>query len=88
MDWWLFLSPEPIEWGSLDDLPIHALVAHVSPINFHERTSTMLRAWSAAWRLLKEVSETEVWPRLSRLQSLEVVRLLNEAYESIPEGDR
>ena len=34
VDWWLFLSPEPIEWGSLDDLPIHALVAHVSPINF------------------------------------------------------
>ena len=88
VDWWLFLSPEPIEWDSLDDLPIHAVVAHVSPINYHDRMGTMLRAWSAAWRLVKEVGETEVWPRLARMEALDAVRLLNEAYASIPEGDR
>ena len=88
LDWWLFLSPEPIEWGSLDDLPIHALVAHVSPINYHDRMGTMLRAWSAAWHLLKEVGETEGWPRLARREPLDAVRLLNAAYTSIVEGDR
>jgi hypothetical protein len=87
-DWWLFLSPEPIEWDSLDDLPVHAVIAHVSNIDFNEQRRTMSRASRAAWRILREVGETGVWPRLARREPLDAVRLLNAAYASIPEGDR
>jgi hypothetical protein len=29
-DWWLFLSPDGYQWGSLDDEPIFANIAHVA----------------------------------------------------------
>ena len=81
MDWWLFLSPEPIDWGSLDDLPIFALVAHVSPINFHGQTGEMYDAWSDARKLLSTVAETDPWPRLARRGSRDVIRRLNGLYD-------
>ena len=81
VDWWLFLSPEPIDWGSLDDLPIFALVGHVSPINFHDQMGEMYDAWSDAWKLLRLVAETDSWPRLARRGPLDVIRRLNGLYD-------
>jgi hypothetical protein len=66
VDWVLFLSPEPIDWGSLDDLPIFALVAHVSPINLHHQNGEMYDAWEDAWKLMRMVAQTDPWPRLAR----------------------
>ena len=81
MDWWLFLSREPIDWDSLDDLPIFALVAHVSPINSHGQTGEMYDAWSDARKLLSTVAETDSWPRLARRGSRDVIRRLNGLYD-------
>jgi hypothetical protein len=81
IDRWLFLSREPIDWGSLDDLPIFALVAHVSPINFHGQMGKMYNAWSDAWKLLRLVAETDPWPRLARRGPLDVIRRLNGLYD-------
>jgi hypothetical protein len=83
VDWWLFLSPEPIEWGSLDDLPIFALVAHVSPINSHDQNGAMYDAW----KLLKVVAEADSWPRLARRRPLDVIRRLNGLYDRGRGGD-
>jgi hypothetical protein len=77
MDWWLFLAPEPTDWGSLDDLPIFALVGHVSPINSHGQTGEMYDARSDARKLLSTVAETDPWPRLARRGPRDVVRRLN-----------
>ena len=81
MDWWLFLAREPIDWGSLDDLPIFALVGHVSPINFHDQMGEMYTAWSDAWKLVKIVAKTDSWLRLARRGPLDVVRRLNGLYD-------
>jgi len=81
VDSWLFLSPEPIDWGSLDDLPIFALVAHVSPINSHDQRGKMHVAWEDAWKLLRIVAETDSWPRLARRGPLDVIRRLNGLYD-------
>jgi hypothetical protein len=81
VDWWLFFSLEPIEWGSLDDLPIFALIAHVSPINFHHQMGETYDAWSDAWKLLRLVAETDSWPRLARRGPLDVIRRLNGLYD-------
>ena len=81
VDWWLFLSPEPIDWGSLDDLPIFALVGHVSPINSHDQRRAMNVAWEDAWKLLRIVAETDSWPRLARRGPLDVIRRLNGLYD-------
>ena len=81
VDWWLFLSPEPIDWGSLDDLPIFALVGHVSPINFHDQMGEMYNAWSDARKLLSTVAQTDSWPRLARRGPRDVIRRLNGLYD-------
>jgi hypothetical protein len=88
LDWWLFLSPAPIEWGSLDDLPIHALVAHVSPANYQLQMVTMYRAWGDACRLLRDFGESEGWPKLSRMEPFDVVHRMNRAYTSISKVGR
>jgi hypothetical protein len=77
VDWWLFLSPEPIDWGSLDDLPIFALVAHVSPIKFHDQNGAMYDAW----KLLRLVAEADSWPSLARRGPLDVIRRLNGLHD-------
>ena len=88
LDWWLFLSPGPIEWGGLDGLPVHALVAHVSPINYHEQIDAMCWAWSNAGRLGSKVAEGHQWDRLARMRPLDAVRLLNEVYRAVVEERR
>jgi hypothetical protein len=81
LDWWLFLSPKPIEWGSLDDLPIFALVAHVSPSDSYAQRGKMHVAWGHGWKLLGIVAESDPWPRLARRGPLEVIRRLNGLYD-------
>ena len=81
VDWWLFLSPEPIDWGSLDDLPIFALVAHVSPIDSYAQRGKMHVAWEDAWKLLRLVAETDSWPHLARRGPFDVIRRLNGLYD-------
>jgi hypothetical protein len=88
VDWWLFLYPEPIEWGSLDEVPIHALIAHVAPDDYVLRLSTMLGFWSDAFDLIGSCGKTDFWPRLARLDPVEAARILNDRFASIPKGPR
>jgi hypothetical protein len=80
VDWWLFLSPKPIEWGSLDDVPIHALIAHVSRTDYWSRLTAMLGYWSDASYLARICDESDFWPRLARLNPVEVVKIINGRY--------
>ncbi len=88
VDWWLFLSPEPIEWGSLDEVPIHALVAHVSPGDYVGQLTAMLGFWSDAWHLARGCGESDFWPGLARLKPVEAARIMNGRYASIHGGPR
>ena len=81
LDWWLFLSPKPIDWDSLDDLPIFALVAHVSPSDSYAQRGKMHVAWEHAWKLMRMVAETDPWPRLARRGPRDVTRRLNGLYD-------
>jgi hypothetical protein len=80
VDWWLFLSPEPIEWGSLDEVPIHALIAHVARNDYWSQLNAMLGFWSDACHLARSCGESDFWPKLSRLKLVEVVRIMNGRY--------
>jgi hypothetical protein len=80
VDWWLFLSPKLIEWGSLDDVPIHALIAHVSRTDYWSRLTAMLGYWSDASYLARICDESDFWPRLARLNPVEVVKIMNSRY--------
>jgi hypothetical protein len=88
VDWWLFLSPEPIEWGSLDEVPIHALIAHVAPDDYVSQLTAMLGFWSDACHLARSCGESDFWPRLARLKPVEVARIINGRYASIPKVGR
>ena len=37
VDWWLFLFPEGIEWCSLDEQKVHALICHVARDRYYAR---------------------------------------------------
>jgi hypothetical protein len=88
VDWWLFLSPEPIEWGSLDEVPIHTLIAHVSPTDYQGQLAAMYGAWGDAWNLLQSCGKSDFWPRLACLNPVEAARILNGKYASIPKVGR
>jgi hypothetical protein len=88
LDWWLFLSPEPIGWGSLDGIPVHALVAHVSRTDYVSQLNVMHRVWGSAWDLILSCGKTDFWPRLARLDPVEAARILNDRFASIPKGPR
>ena len=77
MDWWLFLSPRPIDWGSLDDLPVHALIAHVAPEDYSRRRE-MWQTWKQASDLIGLVADSDLpWPAVSRMRPAAAVRHLN-----------
>jgi hypothetical protein len=80
VDWWLFLSPQPIGWASLDDVPIHALIAHVASTDYWGQLTAMLGYWSDAWNLLRSCGSTDFWPRLARLNATEAARIMNRRY--------
>ena len=78
VDWWLFLSPRPIDWGSLDDLPVHALIAHVAPEDYRQQMRAMLQAWEQASGLIGLVADSDLpWPAVSRMRPAAAVRHLN-----------
>jgi hypothetical protein len=80
VDWWLFLSPEPIGWGSLDEVPIHALIAHVAPDDHLGHLTTMGRYWSDAWNLLRSCGSSDFWPQLARRNPVEAAKIMNARY--------
>ena len=88
VDWWLFLSQEPIEWGCIDKAPIHALIAHVSPDDYVSQLTAMLGFWSDAAHLARSCGESDFWPRLARLDPVAAARILNDRFASIPKRDR
>jgi len=78
VDWWLFLSPRPIDWGSEDDLHLHALIAHVAPEDYRQQMSAMLQAWEQASGLIRLVADSDLpWPAVSRMRPTAAVRHLN-----------
>ncbi|QDV37570.1 hypothetical protein [Tautonia plasticadhaerens] len=88
LDWWLFLSPEPIEWGGMDGVSVHVLVGHVSPVTSFRWMDMMHRAWSDTWHLHASLGGPEGWARLARLEPREAVWRLNRAFASIPREGR
>jgi hypothetical protein len=80
VDWWLFLSPEPIGWASLSGVPIHALITHVVPEDYLDHLTSMRGYWSDAWNLLRSCGSTDFWPRLARLNATEAARIMNSRY--------
>jgi hypothetical protein len=83
VDWWVFVSHEPIEWGCLDKAPIHAQIAHVSPDDYVSQLTAMLGFWSDACHLARSCGESDFWPGLARLKPVEVARIMNRRYASI-----
>jgi hypothetical protein len=76
IDWWLFLFPAGIDWGSLDDEPAHALVGHVSRFPFGSLTGlAMYPAWCLTSALTRELDD---WRAVSRMGRIEAARHLNE----------
>jgi hypothetical protein len=80
VDWWLFLSPEPIGWASLSGVPIHALITHVVPEDYLDHLTSMRGYWSDAWNLLRSCGSTDFWPQLARLNPADAARIMNSRY--------
>jgi hypothetical protein len=83
VDWWLFVWHEPIGWGNFDEVPIHALIAHVAPDDYVGQLTAMLGFWSDAAHLARSGGESDFWPGLARLKPVEVARIMNRRYASI-----
>ena len=79
LDWWLFLSPEPIEWGGMDGVSVHVLVGHVSPVTSFRWMDMMHRAWSDTWHLSASQDSGD-WAGLAGLEPREAVTHLNRAF--------
>jgi hypothetical protein len=78
-DWWLFLSRRPIDWGSLDELPVHVIVAHIAPTYYWGHPWTMLETWGRSATLLSGVANSDrPWPAIARMRPVVAVRRLNE----------
>jgi hypothetical protein len=74
VDWWLFLYPEGLDWSSLDEQEIYAVVAHVG----RDRTyaslgGSMLPTWALTQRMGREVE----WAGVARMGRIEAARYLN-----------
>jgi hypothetical protein len=78
VDWWLFLSRRPIDWQSPDDLPVHALIDHVAPENYHRQMTAMFQAWRQTADLIEPVADSDLpWPAVARMRPAAAVRHLN-----------
>jgi hypothetical protein len=67
VDWWLFLFPDGIDWASLDEEPVHALIGHVGRRPHLEEPGFMLRAYSLAESIALTVKDARPVSRMGRV---------------------
>jgi hypothetical protein len=76
IDWWLFLFPAGIDWESLDEKPVHALVGHVSRFPFHKTWGeSEYPAWGLTCSLMLKLDD---WRPISRMGRIDAARHLNK----------
>jgi hypothetical protein len=85
VDWWLFLFPEGIEWCSLDEKKVHAVICHVARDRYYAQYGChMLRTWALAQGVSRAVDDD--WQRVSRLGRVEAAWHLNPIVASLLSG--
>ena len=67
VDWWLFLFPDGIDWASLAEEPVHALIGHVGRRPYLEECGLMLAAWSLTATITKAVDDARPVSRMGRV---------------------
>jgi hypothetical protein len=67
VDWWLFLFPDGIDWASLDEEPVHALIGHVGRRPYPEESGLMLSAWSLTTTITKAADDARPISRMGRV---------------------
>jgi hypothetical protein len=67
VDWWLFLFPGGIDWASLDEEPVHALIGHVGRRPYIEMPGLMLDAWCLTSAIMRAVDDVKEVSRMGRV---------------------
>jgi hypothetical protein len=67
VDWWLFLFPGGIDWDSLDEEPVHALIGHVGRRAYGEGAGLMLNAWCLMSAIMRAVDDARPVSRMGRV---------------------
>ena len=67
VDWWLFLFPDGIDWASLAEEPVHALIGHVSQRPYWEVTGLMLDVWCLMSAIMRAVDDARPVSRMGRV---------------------
>jgi hypothetical protein len=75
IDWWLFLSPDGIDWASPEGEPVHALIAHVGQAPWYAIEGGVVeKALRLACALAGSVGD---WPGIADLGRTTACRHLN-----------
>jgi hypothetical protein len=83
VDWWLFLVPEGLDWASIWNEPVHALIGHVGRCAWAKRPSLMLPVWCLSEALMKGVPDARL---VSRMSHVAAAHHLNEIAAECLEG--
>jgi hypothetical protein len=67
VDWWLFLFPGGIDWASLAEEPVHALIGHVGRRPYGEEVGLMLDVWCLTSAIMKAVDDVKEVSRMGRV---------------------
>ena len=70
VDWWLFLFPEGIDWASMDDLPVYAVIAHVAHLDASYRAMIPICFFTESLR------RTD-WSQVAHMGRVDACRYLN-----------
>ena len=70
VDWWLFLFPDGIDWASLAEEPVHALIGHVSRRPYGEVTGLMLNVWCLTEAIIWAVDDVKGLSRMGRVTAV------------------
>jgi hypothetical protein len=78
VDWWLFLFPDGIGWGSPDSQQVHVLLGHVARWPGARDPG---RARHSLGRLARRLRRPEIdWRRVARLGRVEAAGYLNPLF--------
>lgn len=75
VDWWLFLFPDGINWASLAEEPVHALIGHFGRGPYLEEAGLMYAAWSLTSLIMRAVEDARP---VSRMGRVDAARYLNQ----------
>jgi hypothetical protein len=67
VDWWLFLFPGGIDWASLAEEPVHALIRHVGRRPYSTHPGLMLDAWCLTSAIMRVVGDARLVSRMGRV---------------------